>query len=207
MHVAAGEFRGSVRPAGHAFHLHELSLRCSELEKLCVFEALGGGAAYSYRAVSERQDDRTHLVRQKKLARDSAHKHPVNQLHLDEATPGELLADRMANFLGSWKFIIGQSIFMTCWIIFNIVAIFGFKWDAYPFIFLNLVLSFQATYAGPILLLAANRAAQKDRLTLEHVELEASAGDRRLRDILARIEENTAYTNQILGELESESAI
>ncbi len=113
----------------------------------------------------------------------------------------------MANFLGSWKFIIGQSIFMTAWIIFNLVAVFGFRWDAYPFIFLNLVLSFQATYAGPILLLAANRAAQKDRLTLEHVELEASTGDKRLREILSKIKQNTGYTNQILSELETEKAL
>lgn len=113
----------------------------------------------------------------------------------------------MANFLGSWKFIIGQSLFMTAWVIFNIVAVFRFKWDPYPFIFLNLVLSFQATYAGPILLLAANRAAQRDRLTLEHVELEASSGDKRLREILTKIRENTRYTNQILSELEAEKVI
>jgi len=157
--------------------------------------------------VSERPEDRAHLIRQKKLARDASHQHPVNQLHLDEATTGERLADRLASFLGSWKFIIGQSIFMTAWIIFNLVAVFGFRWDAYPFIFLNLVLSFQATYAGPILLLAANRAAQKDRLTLEHVELEASTGDKRLREILSKIKQNTGYTNQILSELETEKAL
>ena len=157
--------------------------------------------------MSDQTVDRLHHVRQKKLVNAAGHQHPVNRLHHDEATPGERLADRMANFLGSWKFIIGQSIFMAAWIVFNIVAVFGLKWDAYPFIFLNLVLSFQATYAGPILLLAANRAAQKDRLTLEHVELEAAAGDKRLRDILSKIKENTDFTNQILNELESERAL
>jgi len=157
--------------------------------------------------MSELPDDRTHHLRRKKLSQNTSHLHPVNQLHIDEATRGERLADRMANFLGSWKFIIGQSIFMTAWIIFNLVAVFGFRWDAYPFIFLNLVLSFQATYAGPILLLAANRAAQKDRLTLEHVELEASTGDKRLREILSKIKQNTGYTNQILSELETEKAL
>lgn len=162
---------------------------------------------YPYAAMSESPEERIHLIRRKKLSRGASHQHPVNQLHIDEATRGELLADRMANSLGSWKFIIGQSLFMTAWVIFNLVAVFRFKWDPYPFIFLNLVLSFQATYAGPILLLAANRAAQRDRLTLEHVELEASTGDKRLREILAKIKENTRYTNQILSELEAEKVI
>jgi uncharacterized membrane protein len=150
---------------------------------------------------------RTALVRERKRARAEAHKHPVNRLHHDEASFGERLADRMAGVLGSWKFIITQTIFMVVWIIFNAVAVFKLHWDPYPFIFLNLVLSFQATYAGPILLLAANRRAQKDRLTLEHAESEAVQGDERLREILLKIKQNTEYTNQILTELEGEKAL
>ena len=157
--------------------------------------------------MSERTDDRTHLVRQKKLAPDASHQHPVNRLHIDEATTGERLADQLASFLGSWKFIIAQSLFMTAWIIFNVVAILRLRWDPYPFIFLNLILSFQATYAGPILLLAANRAAKKDRLTLEHVEIEASKGDTQLRGILRKIKENTELTNEILDKLEAEKVL
>lgn len=136
-------------------------------------------------------------------ARPGSHKHPVNQLHVDEATTGDRLADRMAGFLGSWKFIIGQTGFMVAWITFNAIGVFQLHWDVYPFIFLNLILSFQATYAGPILLLAANRQAQKDRLTLEHAEMEATVGGSRLRDILLETKQNTEYTNQILRELEA----
>lgn len=150
---------------------------------------------------------RVHQIRQRKLAGEVGHKHVVNQLHLEEATLGQRLADRMANALGSWPFIIGQSIFMVGWIAFNAIAIFGLKWDPYPFIFLNLLLSFQATYAGPILLLAANRQAQRDRLTLEHAEIEATTSDERLRQILIRIRENTQYTNRILEHLEVEHAL
>ncbi len=142
-----------------------------------------------------------HLRKSKSGA--TSHKHLVNQLHLEEATFGQRLADSMANALGSWPFIIGQSAFMAGWIAFNLYAIFGAHWDPYPFIFLNLVLSFQATYAGPILLLAANRQAQRDRLTLEHAELEATTSDQRLHTILANIKENTRYTNQILEHLET----
>lgn len=150
---------------------------------------------------------RVHHVRQKKVARETGHKHIVNQLHLEEATFGERVADQLASGLGSWPFIIAQSMFMVAWIAFNIYVIFGLHWDPYPFVFLNLVLSFQATYAGPILLLAANRQSQRDRLTLEHAEFEATTGDERLRTILTKIKENTDYTNQILEELEAARAI
>ena len=156
--------------------------------------------------MSDQGNGRVHQVRQKKQVR-TGHKHVVNQLHIEEATTGERLADNVANVIGSWPFIIGQSIFMVLWIVFNLYAVFGLHWDPYPFIFLNLVLSFQATYAGPILLLAANRQAQRDRLTLEHAEYEATTGDERLRTIMIKIKENTAFTNQILEQLEAEGAL
>ncbi len=132
-----------------------------------------------------------------------AHRHPVNVVHFQEATRGERLADRTAGFIGSWPFLIGQTVLMTGWVIVNAVGIFALKWDPYPFIFLNLILSFQATYAGPVLLLAANRHAQKDRLTLEHAASESQAGGVRIREILVQITKNTELTNQILAELES----
>ena len=151
----------------------------------------------------ETERDRITVSPTMSRTRPASHKHPVNQLHVDEATTGDRLADRMAGFLGSWKFIIAQTLFMISWITFNAIGVFKLHWDPYPFIFLNLILSFQATYAGPILLLAANRQAQKDRLTLEHAEMEATVGSSRLRDILLETKQNTEYTNQVLSELEA----
>jgi uncharacterized membrane protein len=71
------------------------------------------------------------------------------------------LADLMASRIGSWPFIIFQSLALFAWIVIN-----GFglvDWDPYPFILLNLLLSFQAAYTGPILLMAASRQAEIDR--------------------------------------------
>ena len=79
-------------------------------------------------------------------------------------------------------------------------------WDPYPFILLNLVLSFQATYAGPIVLLAGNRHAQKDRITLEHMADEADKGEEQINRILVEIKKNTDLTLRILKELEAEFA-
>jgi uncharacterized membrane protein len=134
------------------------------------------------------------------------HLHPVNQAHYEEATFGERLADQVAAAMGSWPFIIAQSLLMVSWVYFNVWGIFIAHWDPYPFILLNLVLSFQATYAGPIVLLAGNRQSQKDRITLEHAADESDMGEEHITRILTEIRKNTELTLQILRELEAEPA-
>mgnify|MGYP003705244651 CR=1 FL=1 len=75
-------------------------------------------------------------------------------------TFGELMADRFAAMVGSWRFILAQTFILAIWVVYNILVV-GF--DPYPFILLNLMLSFQAAYTGPILLMSGNRQAQIDR--------------------------------------------
>lgn len=69
---------------------------------------------------------------------------------------GERIADRIATWVGSWTFIIAQSVILVLWIILNLVA-WVEHWDPYPFILLNLALSFQSAYAAPILMISQNR--------------------------------------------------
>lgn len=76
-------------------------------------------------------------------------------------TFGAKLADNIANFVGSWPFIIIQSILLIIWVVLNVLKVVGF--DPYPFILLNLFLSFQAAYATPMILMSGNRRADKDR--------------------------------------------
>ncbi len=76
------------------------------------------------------------------------------------------LADKITEILGSWTFIIFQSVFLTIWIFLNIAA-WKNKWDPYPFVFLNLMLSFQAAYAAPIILMSQRRAGDRDRKKME----------------------------------------
>jgi hypothetical protein len=75
------------------------------------------------------------------------------------------LADRISNFVGSWPFIIVQSIILTIWVIANVRGLASF--DPYPFILLNLFLSFQAAYATPMILMSSNRQAEMDRKRIE----------------------------------------
>jgi uncharacterized membrane protein len=97
--------------------------------------------------------------------------HPVNRKLLVDATLGERVADRVTGFLGSWRFIIIQSVIVMIWIVGNVYLLFHF--DPYPFILLNLAFSTQAAYAAPLILLAGNRASIRDRMTLEHAAEEA----------------------------------
>jgi uncharacterized membrane protein len=75
---------------------------------------------------------------------------------------GEYLADRIAATVGSWPFIIVQSVLLMVWIVLNVVA-WVQHWDPYPFILLNLALSFQAAFTAPILMMAQNRQSSIDR--------------------------------------------
>jgi uncharacterized membrane protein len=126
----------------------------------------------------------------------------VNRAHHDEATTGERLADRIASGIGSWTFLIVQTALVLLWVGLNLIGLFAFRWDPYPFILLNLMFSVQAAYTGPVLLLAGNRQAQKDRLTLEHAAMEAELTDQQDRTILTEIQRNTELTVKILERLE-----
>ena len=77
------------------------------------------------------------------------------------------LAEAFARFMGTARFIVYMSAFVVVWVTLNAVGIYGLKWDPYPFILLNLFFSTQASYAAPLILLAQNRQADRDRVALE----------------------------------------
>ena len=83
--------------------------------------------------------------------------------HKETLTYGQRIADSVANGMGSWAFIIGQTIFVIIWMTLNVIG-FIRHWDVYPFILLNLIFSTQAAYAAPIIMMAQNRQSQRDRL-------------------------------------------
>jgi uncharacterized membrane protein len=129
------------------------------------------------------------------IHRPHAYRHPVNQKMVDQAPLGARIADGVTGFLGSWRFLIIQTIVVAFWIVGN-ALILSRPFDPYPFILLNLAFSTQAAYAAPLILLAGNRAALRDRMTLEHAASEADIEDAQNRQLL---EGNT----QILQRVES----
>src|SRR5436309_168071 len=135
------------------------------------------------------------LTRRKYQTQD--HKHPVNVIHHERATFGEQLADGIASFIGSWRFLIIQTFLVAVWVTINTLQVTGkIHIDPYPYILLNLAFSTQAAYTGPVLLLAGNRQSQKDRLTLEHAAHEADKADRQNVQILKAIQQNTEITEK-----------
>src|SRR5438128_4727211 len=135
------------------------------------------------------------LTRRKYQTQD--HKHPVNVIHHEHATYGEQLADGIASFIGSRRFLIIQTCPVAAWVTSNALQVTGkIHIDPYPYILLNLAFSTQAAYTGPVLLLAGNRQSQKDRLTLEHAAHEADKADRQNVQILRAIQKDTELTER-----------
>ncbi len=90
---------------------------------------------------------------------------PINwhEKHVGTLGFGSRLADSVAKGMGSWNFIIVQTILVVLWMGLNIVG-YCYHWDAYPFILLNLLFSTQAAYAAPIIMMSQNRQSERDRL-------------------------------------------
>lgn len=85
-----------------------------------------------------------------------------HQKHKEKMSFGDKLADSVANGMGSWRFIIWQTIIVLTWMGLNVIG-FIQHWDPYPFILLNLIFSTQAAYAAPIIMMSQNRQNQRDR--------------------------------------------
>ena len=106
-------------------------------------------------------------------------------------------AESFARFMGTAKFIAYMTVFVVLWVLFNVVGLFGFRWDPYPFILLNLFFSTQASYAAPLILLAQNRQEARDRVGLDQDRRQA-AQSRADMDFLAR---EIASLRMSVGEL------
>jgi uncharacterized membrane protein len=102
-------------------------------------------------------------------------------------TFGERLADKMADFAGSWTFLISFGVFMTVWITVNSLALYWRPADPYPYILLNLLLSFLAAIQAPIIMMSQNRQEARDRLRAQHdyqINLKAELEIRHLNEKL-----------------------
>lgn len=99
-------------------------------------------------------------------------------------TIGDRISDQVAATMGSWPFIIIQSVILLLWVMLNVMGVMQ-HWDPYPFILLNLMLSFQAAYAAPIIMMSQNRQASIDRQNAQHdydVDMKAELEIERLYD-------------------------
>jgi uncharacterized membrane protein len=128
-------------------------------------------------------------------------KHPISKELHEERTLGERLADSAAQQIGSWRFLIIQSILVSLWIVLNGVAL-AKGWDPYPFVLLNLLFSVQAAYTGPVLLLSSNRAAQRDRIVAEHDYVTNDKSEKLIEGVMSELLRNSVATLAIAQHLE-----
>ena len=111
-----------------------------------------------------------------------------NQNHHNKSTFGQRAADKATCFIGSWKFIIIQTIVLIIWMTLNGFAI-SFHWDPYPFIFLNLVVGFVASYSAPVIMMSQNRAEERDRKKFEIDLATDRKAEREIEEIQTKLEE------------------
>jgi uncharacterized membrane protein len=116
----------------------------------------------------------------------------LNEKLTAERTVGQKIADSVASGMGSWRFIIIQTLVVVVWMILNMVA-FMHHWDPFPFILLNLVFSTQAAYAAPIIMMSQNRSAERDRAQAQNDYETNIAAKEEIEQLMRRldaIEEN-----------------
>jgi uncharacterized membrane protein len=130
-----------------------------------------------------------------KKTRPATYRHPINRKLYEDAPLGARIADRVTGFMGSWAFIVIQTVIVIIWIAGNIFLLTK-PFDPYPFILLNLAFSTQAAYAAPLILLAGNRASIRDRMTLEHAADEADIEEEQNKRLLTG---NTEILKQVAG--------
>jgi uncharacterized membrane protein len=129
----------------------------------------------------------------------TVYRHPVNAEIYNSPPIGARIADAATGFIGSWKFIALQTVIVVIWIVGNVYLIFHF--DPYPFILLNLAFSTQAAYAAPLILLAGNRAAKMDRLTLEHAAEKTDVEERQNDELLKGNSEILRHVEALEGRI------
>jgi len=136
------------------------------------------------------------------------HDHPavinVNKVADEQMTVGQRVADKVAVGMGSWRFIIIQSCILLTWIVLNTIQLFFKPFDAYPYILLNLTLSFQAAFAAPFILISQNRQAQKDRLMAESDYHCNVKGEEEVRHIMEHLDHQDTVILQILQRMEAD---
>jgi len=113
-----------------------------------------------------------------------------------EANFGQKVADLLANAMGSWRFIIAQSIVLIFWLLVN--SLLCTRWDPYPFILLNLMLSFQAAYAAPVIMMAQNRLAVKDRWTANQDYKLSKDNKQQIDELLVYLSVQHAHVRELL---------
>ena len=135
------------------------------------------------------------------------HEHPpvinVNEVADERMTIGQKIADGVASTMGSWKFIIIQTVIVVAWITSN-VWLLTHPFDPYPLILLNLLFSTQAAYAAPVIMMSQNRQAAKDRLMAESDYRTNLKAEEETRNIMEHLDHQDTVLLQLVKRIEEQ---
>jgi len=139
-----------------------------------------------------------------------SHSKTWHEKHTETQSIGNKIADSVAKGMGSWTFIIIQTIMVAVWMSLNLIGFIN-HWDPYPFILLNLLFSTQAAYAAPIIMMSQNRQSERDREQAKadyETNLEAKREIEQLTIILNTLEvEKLDKMIALLNELKNQNQI
>ena len=127
----------------------------------------------------------------------------VNKVVEERMTVGQKVADAVATGMGSWRFIIIQSVIVVLWVVGNLWFL-SHPFDIYPFILLNLLFSTQAAYAAPVIMMSQNRQAEKDRLTAQNDYMTDCKGEEEIRHIMEHLDHQDELILRIVKRLEDQ---
>ena len=138
-------------------------------------------------------EENDHIQKLHKIVTDSIKEEELiiqNLLNppLETLTKGQRISDKVARFGGSWRFIILFGIVLSLWIIFNAIALGKYRFDPYPFILMNLILSCIAALQAPIIMMSQNRVEEKDRMRSENDYLINLKAEMQIRSLHQKID-------------------
>ena len=137
--------------------------------------------------------------------RDSVVKN-LNDVEESHLSWGHRFADKIVGVLGSWKFLVVQSILLVCWFIINIVAYFS-HWDPYPFILLNLFLSLESAYSAPLIMMSQNKQSDRDRIEAHLDYLINKKAEEEIANVIKQLEIQNKAIEELKSLLESKLLI
>jgi uncharacterized membrane protein len=129
----------------------------------------------------------------------------VNKVADEQLTVGQKVADTVAAGMGSWSFIIILGVVLAAWIVINSIQLLAKPFDPYPYILLNLTLSFLAAFSAPFIMISQNRQEQKDRLAAQNDYLTNIKAEEEARHVIEHLDHQDTLTIQIMQHLEKQS--
>jgi uncharacterized membrane protein len=138
-------------------------------------------------------DEKKHLEKLHKIVKETIEAEELITHNLlnppDEIlTRGQKISDKVARFGGSWKFIILFGIILTLWILVNVLIVDKYKFDPYPFILMNLILSCIAALQAPVIMMSQNRQEEKDRMRSENDYLINLKAEMQIRSLNQKVD-------------------